>query len=263
MSSTWIIIISISLITLSTILGSAFIFFLKKPLSRKGNALLLGLAAGVMTAASIFELILPSLSDAEESWGKWSFVPVTVGFIGGILLLFLIDHLVPHFHNAEQSEEGIHPEKYQKSFKLFMAMGIHNLPEGMAVGLALGAALKSTTLTIYGGLALAIGIALQNIPEGLAVSLSMYEAYGSKKKGFLMGLYTALVEPVGAVIALFFGQIIGSALPWILPIAAGAMMYVVVEELIPSSKLSEHDHTGAFAILTGFIIMMIVSIALK
>lgn len=259
-----ILIIGMTIPFLATILGSASVFFFKNKISERVNSALLGFAAGIMIAASIWSLIMPSLDYAQETgWGELAIIPVVIGFILGALTLFGIDKIVPHLHQGSQNEEGLEANKMSRDVKLFLAMTIHNFPEGLAVGFAFAVALQpNSQLTMTGAMALAIGIALQNIPEGAAVSLPMAKKAKSKWKAFNFGSISAIVEPIGAVMAFFFATFFHTLLPWFLSFAAGAMMYVVVEELIPEAKLSETDHTGTFSVLLGFVIMMVLDILL-
>lgn len=266
----WIIIIGIFIPLLATILGSAVVFLFRGPISDKLNSILLGFAAGIMIAASVWSLILPSLEFAEDAgWGKLAIIPVVLGFALGVLFLWLVDHLVPHIHGSTKEEEGLPAKKLGRDVKLFLAMMIHNLPEGMAVGFAFAVAYQgvidpgSVNLTLYGALALSIGIAIQNIPEGAAVSLPMAQKLNSKRKAFGYGVASGLVEPVGSALAFLFATFFATLLPWFLSFAAGAMMYVVVEELIPEAKLSGTDHRGTFAVMIGFVLMMVLDVVLS
>lgn len=260
----WIIVIGMALPFLATVLGAAVVFFIRGEIDRKTNSVLLGFAAGIMIAASIWSLIMPSYEMAGENWGEnFALIPVVIGFILGALLMYGTDKLVPHIHKTSNIEEGIKTKKLSREAKLFFAMTIHNIPEGLAVGFAFAVAVKGGSgLTILGALALAIGISLQDIPEGAAVSLPMAQSAGTKKKAFLYGVLSAVVEPIGALAAFFFATFFADLLPWFLSFAAGAMMYVVIEELIPEAKLSEDNHLGTFAVLGGFVLMMVLDLLL-
>lgn len=266
----WVIIIGMGIPFLATTIGAATVFFFRGQISEKLNSVLLGFAAGIMIAASIWSLILPSLEYATNNgWGKLAIIPVVVGFIIGVLLLWAIDIIVPHFHAQSETTEGIPTKKLSRDTKLFLAMTIHNFPEGIAVGFAFAVAYggivdpSSAQLSLFGALALSIGIAIQNIPEGAAVSLPMAQRLDHRGKAFGFGVASAIVEPIGAVLAFIFAAFFRDLLPWFLSLSAGAMMYVVVEELIPEAKLSETDHRGTFAVMAGFLVMMILDVILS
>jgi len=266
----WIIIIGMSVPFLATTIGSLAVFLFKGQISDKLNSILLGFAAGIMIAASVWSLILPSLEFAgSNGWGKYAIVPVVIGFILGALLLFAIDRIVPHIHQRSKTSEGLPGKSLSRDAKLFLAMTIHNFPEGIAVGFAFAVAYNGVVnpggaeLSLYSALALSIGIAIQNIPEGAAVSLPMAQRLDHKGKAFGFGVLSAIVEPMGAILAFLFAAFFKELLPWFLSFAAGAMMYVVVEELIPEAKLSETDHHGTFAVMIGFLLMMILDVVLS
>lgn len=261
MSFTAITVIGFSIIFLSTALGSSLVFFFKKEVSEKVNALFLGLAAGIMIAASVWSLLIPSL-EAASDWGTWSFVPAVVGFVAGGLFLVLLDKIVPHFHSGTNEEEGPHTS-LGKSVKMFLAVTIHNIPEGLAVGFAFGAAhALETEAALFSALGLAVGIAIQNFPEGAAVSLPLKQATGSRAKAFAFGVGSGAVEPVSAVIGFFLAAYLTAAQTWLLAFAAGAMIFVVAEDLIPDAKLSSHPHLGTWGVMIGFAIMMTLDVAL-
>ena len=242
--------IGFTMIFLATTLGSAVVFLFKKDISDKLNTVFLGFAAGIMIAASIWSLLIPSIEGASD-WGKWSFVPAAVGFIGGGLFLVLLDKVIPHFHTGIEQDEG--PKTaLAKPIKMFLAITIHNVPEGLAVGFAFGAAaVVGTKAAMISALGLAIGIAVQNFPEGAAVSLPLKRATGSKWKAFLFGMGSGAVEPIAAIVGYFLAAYLTVAQPWLLAFAAGAMIFVVAEDLIPDAKLSE-----------GFVVMMVLDVAL-
>lgn len=248
-------------IFLSTTLGSSIVWFFKKEISEKVNTLFLGFASGIMVAASVWSLIIPSIEGAAD-WGKWNFVPALIGFLLGGLFLVLLDHVVPHFHAGNNEEEGPHIA-LKKSTKMFLAVTIHNIPEGLAVGFAFGAAAAAGESAGYvSALALAIGIAIQNFPEGAAVSLPMKTATGSRAKAFLYGTASGAVEPVFAVVGFFLASALTALQPWFLAFAAGAMIFVVVEDLIPDSHLNSHPHLGTWGVMFGFAVMMVLDVAL-
>ena len=266
----WTIIIGMSVPFLATTIGSLAVFLFRGQISDKLNSILLGFAAGIMIAASIWSLIIPSLEYATTNgWGKLAIIPVVLGFGLGVLLMWGVDKLVPHFHQRSKTSEGLPTKTLSRDAKLFLAMTIHNFPEGIAVGFAFAVAYNgtlnpgTTDLTIYGALALAIGIAIQNIPEGAAVSLPMAQRLDHKGKAFGFGVISAIVEPIGAILAFLFAAFFQELLPWFLSFSAGAMLYVVVEELIPEAKLSETEHHGTFAVMAGFLIMMILDVVLS
>ncbi len=255
------IIFGITFIFLMTTLGSAVVFFFKNKVSLNFNKLFLGFASGVMIAASIWSLLLPSMESAA-SLPLPSWLPASLGFILGGLFLFLLDKTIPHFHAEINEDEGIH-SNCRKTIKLFLAVMIHNIPEGLAIGLAFGAGIKNNDQTlIASAVGLSIGMGLQNFPEGAALALPIKEQTGSRLKGFLYGTLSGAVEPVFALIGIFLATTITSIMPWALGFAAGAMIYVVVEELIPEAHLGEHSHFGTWGVMLGFIIMMILDVAL-
>lgn len=256
------IIIGLSLPFLATVLGSSFVFIFKKEITPRLNSIFLGFAAGIMIAASIWSLIIPSLDYAKDNgWGNFYVIPVIAGFFLGALTLYGIDKLVPHLHVSSNTEEGIKKTKLNRNMKMFLAMTIHNFPEGIAVGFALAVANNTGTISMLAALGLAIGIAIQNVPEGIAVSLPMANET-TKKRAFGYGVLSAVVEPIGAILAFAFASFFSYLLPWLLAFAAGAMLYVVVEELIPEAKLTNEDESGTFAILIGFILMMVLDVLL-
>ncbi len=261
MSQTAMIILGFLVIFLATTAGSAIVWFFKRDISDKVNTLFLGFASGIMVAASVWSLIIPSIEGAE-SWGKWNFVPALIGFLLGGLFLVLLDHVVPHFHKGTNEEEGPR-SSLKKSTKMFLAVTMHNIPEGLAVGFAFGAAAAMGEYSAYvSALALAIGIAIQNFPEGAAVSLPMKTTTGSRGKAFLYGMGSGAVEPVFAVVGYFLAANLMAAQPWFLAFAAGAMIFVVVEDLIPDAHLSEHPHFGTWGAMLGFAVMMALDVAL-
>ena len=261
MSNTWITIIGFAIISVMTTLGSAVVYLFKGKINDKFRTLFLGFAAGVMIAASIWSLILPAI-EQSESWGSLSFIPAVIGFLVGGLFLVVIDKVVPHIHKSSDKEEGV-KSNLSKTTKLFLAVTIHNIPEGLAVGFAFGgAALIGTKAAFLGALALAIGLGIQNFPEGAALSLPMEAETKNKNKAFLFGAASGVVEPISAVIGYFLATVLTTLQPWLLSFAAGAMIFVVVEDLIPEAKLDEHSHLGTWAVMIGFVVMMVLDIAL-
>ena len=251
-------IIGISLIFLCTTLGSLFVFFFKnKTISTTLNRIFIGFAAGVMLSASFFSLIKPALEIETNYMPTWLIVGLSV--ILGAGFLWLIDKLVPHFHVNENKDEGLPSRGLSKTTKMFLAVTIHNVPEGLSVGIAFGVALANpgNHALLVGALLLAIGIGIQNIPEGAVVALPIKSETGSSTKAFLFGTFSGVVEPLAAIIGLFLAMQIQAIMPWALAFAAGCMIYVVGEEMIPEMKGEGHDHFGAWAFIFGFVIMMI------
>ena len=246
---------------LGTVLGSAMVFFMKKEMDAKLGKLLLGFASGVMIAASVWSLLIPAIEMSEEQ-GKWSWLPATAGFLLGMGFLLLLDSLVPHLHIDSEKPEGV-KSGFRKTTMLVLAVTLHNLPEGMAVGVTFaGAMLAGTGITMAGALALAVGIAIQNFPEGAIISMPLRSAGASKGKAFLYGVLSGIVEPVGSIITILLAAQVVPILPYLLAFAAGAMIYVVVEELIPEAQAGEHTNIGTVGVAIGFALMMVLDIAL-
>lgn len=246
---------------LGTMLGSGTVFFMKNKMNKKIEKLLLGFASGVMIAASIWSLIIPSISISEEQ-GKISWIPASIGFMFGIVFLLVLDSLIPHLHLKSDKPEGI-KSKLKKTTMMMFAVTLHNIPEGMAVGVTFaGAIIGNAGITITGAFALAIGIAIQNFPEGAIISLPLKNEGISKIKAFLYGTLSGIVEPIGAIITLLLINAVVPILPYLLSFAAGAMIYVVVEELIPESQADKHSNIGTIGVAIGFVIMMILDVAL-
>ena len=250
-------IIGISLIFLCTTLGSLFVFFLrKKDISPRLSKIFTGFAAGVMFSASFFSLIKPALESEVSYMPSW--LVVLISIVLGAGFLWGIDKIVPHFHTSENQDEGISTKKMSKTSKMFLAVTIHNVPEGLSVGIAFGVALsqQNNPVLLTGALLLAIGIGIQNIPEGAVVSLPIKSETGSSGKAFLFGMFSGIVEPVAAVIGLFLAMQIQGIMPWALAFAAGCMIYVVAEEMIPEMTSEGHDHYGVWSFIIGFVIML-------
>ena len=244
-----------------TTLGAAMVFFMKNKMNVKLEKLLLGFAAGVMIAASVWSLLIPSIEMSVEQ-GKIAWVPASAGFLFGILFLFILDSLIPHLHLKSDKPEGI-KAKLKKTTMMVFAVTLHNIPEGMAVGVIFAGALAGNTgITMAGAFALAIGIAIQNFPEGAIISMPLKSEGMSKMKAFGCGVLSGIVEPIGAVITILLTSTITSILPYLLAFAAGAMIYVVVEELVPESQAGEHSNIGTIGVAIGFVIMMILDVAL-
>ena len=246
---------------LGTLFGSACVFFLKKSMSDRLQRCLSGFAAGVMVAASVWSLLIPALEQAD-SLGKWSFVPAAAGFWAGILFLLLLDHWIPHLHrNAEQAEGP--KSRLQKTTMLVLAVTLHNIPEGMAVGVVYAGYLTgNSTISAMGALTLSLGIAIQNFPEGAIISMPLRAEGIKKSKAFFQGAASGFVEPIGALITIAAASFVVPALPFLLSFAAGAMLYVVVEELIPEMSAGSHSNVGTVFFAVGFSVMMILDVAL-
>ena len=246
---------------LGTTLGSAMVFFMKNKINNKVEKRLLGFASGVMIAASVWSLLIPSIDMAEEQ-NVISFIPATVGFLLGVVFLLVLDSIIPHLHLNSTKPEGV-KTKFKKITMMVLAVTLHNIPEGMAVGVVLaGAMVGNAGITMAGALALAIGIAIQNFPEGAIISMPLKSEGASKGKAFLYGTLSGIVEPIGAVITIALTNLVVPVLPYLLSFAAGAMIYVVVEELIPESQSGEHSNIGTIGVAIGFVIMMILDVAL-
>lgn len=255
------ILIGVTIPFIGTILGSFLVFFMKNTLNEKIEKILLGFAAGVMIAASIWSLIIPSIN-MSEGMGKLSFIPAAIGFLLGIFFLLILDTFIPHLHVNSDEPEGV-KSNFKKSTMLLLAVTLHNIPEGMAVGVVLaGAYYGNAIITISGALALAIGIAIQNFPEGAIISMPLKSSGVSKPKSFLMGVLSGVVEPLAAIITILLIKYITPVLPYLLSFAAGAMIYVVVEELIPESQARKHTNLATISLALGFTLMMILDIAL-
>ena len=247
---------------IGTTLGSLMVFFMKKNLNWKIEQILAAFAAGVMIAASIWSLILPAMEMTTNFSEKFIWVPTAIGFIIGILFLLLLDHIIPHLHANEDSPEGP-KSKLKKTTMLVTAVTLHNIPEGLAVGVVLaGAYYGNATITMSGALALSIGIAIQNFPEGAIISMPLCAAGASKKKSFMLGTLSGIVEPIAATLTFLMVGVVEAILPYILSFAAGAMMYVCFEELIPSTHGEKHSNLAIIAFSFGFIIMMVLDVRL-
>lgn len=249
---------------LGTTFGAACVFFLKKEIAPKMQKFLLGFAAGVMTAASVWSLLIPAI-DASEKMGTFAFVPATVGFALGIAFLFLLDILIPHLHVGSDSPEGMGGKKLGKNAMMFFAVTLHNIPEGMAVGVVFAAFISGgagVEVGLAAAMALSLGIAVQNFPEGAIISMSLAGSGERKSKAFAYGVVSGVVEPIAAVVTILLKQWIVSVLPYLLAFAAGAMIYVVVEELIPESSAGEHSNLGTIGFSLGFVVMMVLDVAL-
>lgn len=244
-----------------TTLGSAVVFFMRSEMNIKLEKMLLGFASGVMIAASVWSLLIPSIDMTAEQGGA-SWVPPAVGFLLGMGFLLLLDSLVPHLHLDSDSPEGV-KANLKKTTMLVLAVTLHNIPEGMAVGITIaGAMLGNEQITLAGAFTLAVGIAIQNFPEGAIVSMPLRSEGASKGKAFLYGMLSGLVEPVGGLFTILLASLVVPVLPYLLSFAAGAMIYVVVEELIPEMQAGEHTNIGTIGVALGFVLMMVLDVAL-
>ena len=246
---------------LGTTLGSACVFFMKKSLSDLVRRSLAGFAAGVMVAASIWSLLIPAIEQSEDM-GKLSFLPAFIGFWSGVLFLLLLDRLIPHLHVGSEQAEGP-KSKLGRTTMMVLAVTLHNIPEGMAVGVVYAGFLSGNTqITAASALVLSLGIAIQNFPEGAIISMPLRAERVRKGRAFLGGVLSGVVEPIGAVLTLLAAQFVIPALPYLLSFAAGAMLYVVVEELIPEMSQGRHSNLGTVFFAVGFSVMMVLDVAL-
>ena len=246
---------------IGTVLGSGMVFFLKKDLGVLTQKALLGFASGVMIAAGVWSLIMPSIEMAEEQ-GTIPWLPAAVGFLLGIAFLLALDTLIPHLHVNDEKPEGP-ASNLKKSTMLVLAVTLHNIPEGMAVGVVFaGAMMENSTVSMAGAIALAIGIAIQNFPEGAIISAPLAASGTPKGKAFACGTLSGVAEPVGAILTILVTSLVTPVLPYILAFAAGAMIYVVIEELIPESRSDEHSNVGTVGAALGFALMMLLDVAL-
>ncbi len=246
---------------LGTALGSFMVFFMKNQMNKKLEKLLLGFASGVMIAASVWSLLIPSIDMAKEQ-NVIDWLPASLGFLLGIFFLLILDSIIPHLHLNSDKPEGL-KAKLEKTTMMVLAVTLHNIPEGMAVGVVFaGAMAQNSGITMAGAIALAIGIAIQNFPEGAIISMPLKSEGVSKPRAFLYGMLSGIVEPIGAILTIALTNLVVPILPYFLSFAAGAMIYVVVEELIPESHSGEHSNIGTIGVAIGFVIMMILDIAL-
>lgn len=244
-----------------TTLGAAMVFFMKKEMNATLQKALLGFASGVMVAASVWSLLIPAIDMAEEK-GQVAWVPAAVGFLLGMGFLLVLDTLTPHLHLTSEEPEGV-PSHLKKTTMLVLAVTLHNIPEGMAVGVTFaGAVTGNHTISMAGAFALSVGIAIQNFPEGAIISMPLCGAGTSKTKAFLYGTLSGIVEPIAAVITILLTGLVVPILPYLLAFAAGAMIYVVVEELIPEAQAEPHSNISTIGVAIGFVLMMILDVAL-
>lgn len=255
------IVIGLIIPLLGTMLGSAFVFLMKGEMSLRLQKTLLGFASGVMVAASVWSLLIPAM-EMEADKGALSVLPAAVGFLLGIGFLFLIDELTPHLHIGTDKPEGM-TSRLSKTAMLALAVTIHNLPEGMAVGVVFaGAENGMANISVTSAVAVSLGIAIQNIPEGAIISMPMRAAGNSRWKSFLIGSLSGAVEPVGAVAVLLLASLLMPVLPYMLSFAAGAMFYVVVEELIPEASNGQHSNLSTIGFAIGFVLMMVLDVVM-
>jgi ZIP family zinc transporter len=254
-------ILTIGIPFVGTTLGAAMVFFVKKQMPQKLEKLLLGFASGVLIAASFWSLLLPAIELSPKGNGM-DWIPAVVGFLLGMGFLLLLDSLIPHMHKNDETPEGVRT-RLGKSTMLILAVALHNLPEGMAVGVTLaGAMMQNEGVTVAGALVLALGIAIQNFPEGAIIAVPLRGEGVSRRKAFGYGALSGIVEPIGAILTLFLAPVISPILPYMLSFAAGAMIYVVVEELIPESQSGTHSNVGTIGAAIGFALMMYMDIML-
>lgn len=247
---------------LMTTLGAALVFFFRKTVSATVQRVFLGFAAGVMIAASVWSLLIPAIEEAEAAGGI-GWIPAAGGFVLGIAFLMGLDFLLPHLHLDAKRPEGV-KSSWKRTTLLVLAVTLHNIPEGMAVGLsfALAAQHGGEAASLSAAMALALGIGIQNFPEGAAISLPLRQEGVSTGKSFLYGSLSGIVEPIFGILVVLAAGSISPLMPWLLSFAAGAMLYVVVEELIPEAHLGEHSNTGTLGVMAGFLIMMVLDVAL-
>ena len=251
----------IGFIFLMTCLGAATVFFFRKSAPGNFQQIFLGFAAGVMIAASVWSLLIPAIEEAEAQ-GLIGWIPAAGGFALGVLFLLGLDHLIPHIHPLSDTREGP-PSASKRTTLLVFAVTLHNIPEGMAVGLSFALAAQNDDPAMYAAaIALALGIGIQNFPEGAAISLPMRQEGVSSGKAFGLACLSGVVEPVFGILAVLFAMWLIPVMPWLLSFAAGAMIYVVVEELIPEAHLGEHSHAGTLGVMAGFLMMMVLDVAL-
>ncbi|MBQ7181415.1 MAG: ZIP family metal transporter [Bacteroidaceae bacterium] len=246
---------------LGTMLGSAFVFFMKDEMSPRLQKTLLGFASGVMVAASIWSLLIPAI-DMEAASGRWAVIPAAVGFLLGIAFLLIIDNITPHLHIGTDAPEGPR-SKLSRTTMLALAVTIHNLPEGMAVGIVFaGASQGMAGITLASAVAVSLGIAIQNVPEGAIISMPMRAEGNSRWRSFMLGSLSGVVEPLGGLAVVLLASLMTPVLPYLLAFAAGAMIYVVVEELIPEASEGEHSNLSTIGFAIGFVLMMVLDVVM-
>ena len=255
------ILIGLLIPLLGTMLGASFVFFMKRDMPERLQKALLGFASGVMVAASVWSLLIPAI-EMPQMTGAMQVMPAAVGFLLGIGFLLLIDELTPHLHVGSNRPEGL-KARLSRTAMLALAVTIHNLPEGMAVGVVFaGASEGQADISLMGALAMAIGIAIQNIPEGAIISMPMRAAGNSRWKAFLIGSLSGVVEPLGGLLIILLASLFLPAMPYLLAFAAGAMLYVVVEELIPEASSGTHSNFSTIGFAIGFVLMMVLDVVM-
>jgi len=261
MGQIWTVVYGLMIPLTGTTLGAAMVYVMRREMSVNLQKALLGFASGVMIAASVWSLLIPAI-EMEEAAGGIAWVPAVSGFLFGIGFLLVLDMVIPHLHLNSSHPEGP-STKIRKSFMLVLAVTLHNLPEGMAVGVVFAGVLNgNTAVSVAGAFALAIGIGIQNFPEGAIISMPLMSAGMSRNRAFVYGFLSGVVEPVGAVLTILLTSLISSMLPFVLSFAAGAMIYVVVEELIPEAQQEPHTNIGTIGTAIGFAVMMLLDVAL-
>lgn len=246
---------------LMTSLGAAVVFFFRRQVTASAQRIFLGFAAGVMIAASVWSLLIPAIEEAEGA-GQVGWVPAAGGFVLGVAFLMALDGILPHLHPGAREPEGARSKLHRTTLLIF-AVTLHNIPEGMAVGLSFALAAQHNDPALYAGaMALAVGMGIQNFPEGAAIALPLRQEGVGRTRAFLWGSLSGLVEPVFGLLTVLLAGSIQPLMPWLLSFAAGAMLYVVVEELIPEAHLGEHSHPGTLGVLAGFLVMMVLDVAL-
>lgn len=255
------LLVGLALPFIGTTLGAACVFMMRRNMAPQLQKGLTGFAAGVMVAAAVWSLLIPSIEMTGKE-GLASIIPALVGFLVGIVFLLFLDEIIPHQHIDSKQSEG--PKTHlSRTSKLVFAVTLHNIPEGMAVGVALAAALENNAyMPMAGAIALSLGIAIQNFPEGAIVSIPLHSAGNSRRKSFIIGTLSGIVEPIGAVLTILLASLVVPILPYLLAFAAGAMMYVVVEELIPETQNGKHSNIGTIGFTIGFLLMMALDVLL-
>ena len=255
------LIIGLLIPLLGTMLGSAFVFLMKDDMSARMQKSLLGFASGVMVAASVWSLLIPAM-EMETDSGKWSVVPAAVGFLLGMGFLLALDELTPHLHVGSDTPEGPR-SRLSRTAMLALAVTIHNLPEGMAVGVVFAGAEQGVTgMSVASAVAVSLGIAIQNVPEGAIISMPMRAEGNSRWRSFLIGSLSGAVEPIGAVAVMLLASLLMPVMPYMLAFAAGAMFYVVVEELIPEASSGQHSNLSTIGFAVGFVLMMVLDVVI-
>lgn len=255
------LIIGLLIPLLGTMLGSSFVFLMKGDMSERLQKSLLGFASGVMVAASVWSLLIPAIEMVSDN-GRWAVLPAAVGFLLGMGFLLLIDELTPHLHLGTDKPEGLHSH-LSRTAMLALAVTIHNLPEGMAVGVVFAGAEDGVTgISIASALAVSVGIAIQNIPEGAIISMPMRASGNSRWRSFMIGSLSGIVEPIGALAVILLASLLLPVLPYMLAFAAGAMLYVVIEELIPEASSGQHSNLSTIGFALGFVLMMVLDVVM-